>query len=184
MIYRRIGSRPLSLTYTHPTQPPTHSEGYSLWFCEYQYNEELSKLFMTCNLVSGFVQRTDELRKWAFGVMWITGEDAPGKQKITGCWLMRGHSDEYIKSANPDAEYYNWTKVATPVSDADKAKIKEWWCSETTVGGLPVLDCKVRCVACLSLALMMGMDLPARPTTDDLTTNRSPTDTHPSQVFK
>lgn len=37
------------------------SEGYSLWYCEYQFNNELSKLFMTCNLVSGFVQRTDEV---------------------------------------------------------------------------------------------------------------------------
>lgn len=119
------------------------SEGYSLWFCEYQYNSELSKLFMTCNLVSGFVQRTDELRKWAFGCMWISGEDAPGKQVISGCWLMRGHSDEYIKSANPDAEYYNWTKVATPVSDADKKKVQEYWCSDATLAGLPVLDCKV-----------------------------------------
>jgi elongation factor 1-gamma len=55
----------------------------------------------------------------------------------------RGQSDEYIKSANPDAEYYTWTKVPLPVSDADKAKIKELWCSETTVEGRPVLDCKV-----------------------------------------
>lgn len=119
------------------------AEGYSLWFCEYQFNNELSKLFMTCNLVSGFVQRTDELRKWAFGCMWILGEDAPGKQVITGLWLMRGHSDEYIKSANPDAEYYNWTQVKTPVSAEDKEKVKAWWCSDATLNGLPVLDCKV-----------------------------------------
>lgn len=37
-------------------------EGYSLWYCTYNYNHELTKLFMTCNLVSGFVQRTDEVR--------------------------------------------------------------------------------------------------------------------------
>eukprot|EP00624_Nannochloropsis_granulata_P003804 evm.model.NODE_29288_length_12747_cov_24.130932.3 len=119
------------------------STGYSLWFCEYQYNSELQKLFMTCNLVSGFVQRTDELRKWAFGCMWITGEDAPGKQVVSGCWLMRGQSDEYIKNANPDAEFYTWTKVATPVSDADKKKVQEYWCSDESLAGLPVLDCKV-----------------------------------------
>eukprot|EP00952_Eustigmatos_sp_NYUAD-ZCMA_P011516 46741-Eustigmatos_ZCMA.PRE.1 len=38
------------------------AEGYSLWYCKYQYNQELTKLFMTCNLVGGFVQRTDEVR--------------------------------------------------------------------------------------------------------------------------
>lgn len=119
------------------------SEGYSLWFCQYNHNDELQKLFMTCNLVSGFVQRTDELRKWAFGCMWISGEDAPGKQVISGCWLMRGQSDEYIKNANPDAEYYTWTKVATPVSAEDKKKVQEYWCSDATLAGLPVLDCKV-----------------------------------------
>jgi elongation factor 1-gamma len=119
------------------------SLGYSLWFCNYQYNSELTKLFMTCNLVSGFVQRTDELRKWAFGCMWILGEDAPGKMEIRGLWLMRGQSDSYIKSANPDAEFYTWTKVPTPVSDEDKKKVQEYWCSDDSLVGLPVLDCKV-----------------------------------------
>lgn len=38
---------------------------------------------------------------------------------------------------------YDWTKVATPVSDADKALVTEMWCSETTVEGRPVLDGKV-----------------------------------------
>lgn len=38
---------------------------------------------------------------------------------------------------------YDWTKVATPVSDEDKALVTEMWCSETTVEGRPVLDGKV-----------------------------------------
>lgn len=38
---------------------------------------------------------------------------------------------------------YDWIKVATPVSDADKALVTEMWCSETTVEGKPVLDGKV-----------------------------------------
>lgn len=38
---------------------------------------------------------------------------------------------------------YDWAKVATPVSDEDKALVTEMWCSETTVEGRPVLDGKV-----------------------------------------
>jgi len=56
---------------------------------------------------------------------------------------MRGQRDEYIKTANPDAEYYTWTKVPTPVSAEDKKKVQEYWCSDATLAGLPVLDCKV-----------------------------------------
>lgn len=28
-------------------------ENYSIWFGEYKYNEELSKVFMSCNLIGG-----------------------------------------------------------------------------------------------------------------------------------
>lgn len=38
---------------------------------------------------------------------------------------------------------YDWVKIATPVSDEDKALVTEMWCSETTVEGRPVLDGKV-----------------------------------------
>lgn len=41
------------------------------------------------------------------------------------------------------SDRYDWTKVATPVSDADKALVTDMWCSETTLEGRPVLDGKV-----------------------------------------
>ena len=28
-------------------------ENFSIWYCEYKYNDELSKIFMTANLVNG-----------------------------------------------------------------------------------------------------------------------------------
>lgn len=43
------------------------AEGWSLWICRYKFNEENTRLFMTSNLVGGFVQRSGEIRKWAFG---------------------------------------------------------------------------------------------------------------------
>lgn len=45
------------------------SEGYSLWLQVYNYNEENKRTFMTSNAVGGFQQRTEEIRKWSFGVM-------------------------------------------------------------------------------------------------------------------
>merc|ERR1711976_105055 len=42
---------------------------YSIWFCEYKYAEELSRIFMTCNLIGGMFQRLDKLRKNAFASM-------------------------------------------------------------------------------------------------------------------
>lgn len=38
---------------------------------------------------------------------------------------------------------YDWIRVKTPVSDEDKALIKEFWCSETTLEGRPIVDGKV-----------------------------------------
>ncbi|CBJ27519.1 eukaryotic elongation factor-1 B gamma [Ectocarpus siliculosus] len=118
------------------------AEGWSLWICRYKYNAENTRLFMTSNLVGGFIQRSGEIRKWAFGCMQITGEE--GKELIvSGAWLIRGQSIQPMVDANDDANWYDWVKVATPVSDADKALVTEMWCSETTVEGRPVLDGKV-----------------------------------------
>jgi elongation factor 1-gamma len=61
----------------------------SIWFCEYKYPEELTQIFMTCNLVAGFFQRLDKLRKNAFGSMCVFGEN--NNNTITGVWFWRGH---------------------------------------------------------------------------------------------
>ena len=63
-------------------------ENLSIWFCEYKYSDELTKVFMTCNLISGFYQRLDKLRKNGFGSMCVFGED--NNNTITGVWFWRG----------------------------------------------------------------------------------------------
>lgn len=116
-------------------------EGYSVWFCDYNYNNENTMMFMTCNAVGGFIQRSEAMRKFAFGVMDIVGEE--GKSiEITGCWLFRGDSEKHMIEANPDAEYYTWKKV-TNFDDAMKKKIGEYWCNEDTLNGKPIADSKV-----------------------------------------
>ncbi|KAF3606833.1 hypothetical protein DY000_02044846 [Brassica cretica] len=63
-------------------------EGYSLWFCDYKYNDENMVSFVTLNKVGGFLQRMDLARKYAFGKMLICGAEGPFKVK--GLWLFRG----------------------------------------------------------------------------------------------
>jgi len=116
-------------------------EGYSIYFCDYKYNEDNTMLFMTCNAVGGFLQRSEEMRKYAFGVMDVIGEE--GKElKITGCWLFRGDSEKPMLDANPEGEYYQWTKV-TNFDDATKAKVAAYWVNEDDLEGMKIQDSKV-----------------------------------------
>ena len=62
--------------------------GYSIWIGEYKYNDELSKVFMTSNLLSGYIQRVEKLRKYGFGSLIIFGEEP--SLEIGVCFLVRG----------------------------------------------------------------------------------------------
>lgn len=63
-------------------------ENYSIWFGEYKYPEELSKVFMSSNLIGGMFQRLDKMRKNAFASSCVFGED--GNNTISGVWVWRG----------------------------------------------------------------------------------------------
>lgn len=104
-------------------------KGWSIFRGDYNYNDELKVLFMTSNLVGGFIQRTDEIRKWLFGTMSIRGEE--GKlMKITAYYLIRGQNIKPLIDCNDDAACYTWTKVAgddVPVTEENKNLIKNYW---------------------------------------------------------
>ncbi|GFQ00582.1 elongation factor 1-gamma 2 [Phtheirospermum japonicum] len=85
-------------------------EGYSLWFCDYKYNDENTVSFVTLNKVGGFLQRMDLARKYAFGKMLVIGSEPPFKVK--GLWLFRGTEvPQFIIDECYDMELYEWTKV-------------------------------------------------------------------------
>lgn len=120
-------------------------EGYSLWQQDYNYNEDNKRIFMTANAVTGFQQRSDEIRKWAFGIMDVLGTEET-KLEITGVWLLRGDTVEHMTNANDDANWYSWKKLAgkdTPLTDEVKAKVAAYWCSENELNGMPIQDSKV-----------------------------------------
>lgn len=95
-------------------------DGYSFWLADFKYNDENTVLFMTANLLGGFMQRMDASRKIAFGNLLIFNEQAPFQ--IQHCWMFRGQEiPETVKDV-PDFESYNWTKL-DPVNNADHKKL-------------------------------------------------------------
>ncbi|XP_044414924.1 elongation factor 1-gamma 2 [Triticum aestivum] len=90
-------------------------EGYSLWFCDFKYNEENTVSFVTMNKVGGFLQRMDLCRKYAFGKMLVIGSQPPFKVK--GLWLFRGPEiPQFVMDEVYDMALYDWAKV--DLSDA------------------------------------------------------------------
>eukprot|EP01018_Ginkgo_biloba_P038183 Gb_08439 [translate_table: standard] len=115
-------------------------EGYSLWFCEYKYNDENTVSFVTLNKVTGFLQRMDLARKYAFGKMLIIGKEGPFKVK--GVWLFRGQEiPKFVMDECYDMELYEWTKV--DISDeAQKERVNAMIEDQEPFEGEPLLDAK------------------------------------------
>jgi elongation factor 1-gamma len=121
------------------------AEGWSLWYQVYKFNEDNKRIFMTSNAIGGFQQRSDEIRKWAFGVMDVLGTEET-KLEIRGIWLFRGDTVDHMVSANDDANWYTWTKLVgkgLPPTDEVKAQVKAFWTEETELEGMPIQDSKV-----------------------------------------
>ncbi|KAI3861020.1 hypothetical protein MKX03_026689 [Papaver bracteatum] len=115
-------------------------EGYSLWFCDYKYNDENLVSFVTLNKVGGFLQRMDLARKYAFGKMLIIGTEAPFKVK--GLWLFRGQEiPQFIMDECYDMELYEWTKV--DISDENqKERVNQMIEDQEPFEGEALLDAK------------------------------------------
>jgi elongation factor 1-gamma len=115
-------------------------EGYSLWFCDYKYNDENTVSFVTMNKVGGFLQRMDLARKYAFGKMLIIGAEAPFKVK--GLWLFRGTEiPEFVMNECYDMELYDWKKV--DISDeAQKERVNQMIEDHEPFEGEALLDAK------------------------------------------
>ncbi|KAI3868453.1 hypothetical protein MKW92_021841 [Papaver armeniacum] len=115
-------------------------EGYSLWFCDYKYNDENTVSFVTLNKVGGFLQRMDLARKYAFGKMLIIGSEEPFKVK--GLWLFRGPEiPQFIMDECYDMELYEWTKV--DISDENqKERVNQMIEDQEPFEGEALLDAK------------------------------------------
>jgi len=84
-------------------------EGYSIWRVDYKYNDELTKVFMSSNLIGGFFNRLERARKYAFGSLVVLGED--NANSISGYFLIRGNEIPEEVSDAADFESYTFEKV-------------------------------------------------------------------------
>ncbi|GAB6020135.1 Elongation factor 1-gamma 1 [Chamberlinius hualienensis] len=109
-------------------------DNFSIWYCEYKYPQELTKVYMSCNLISGMFQRLDKMRKNAFGSMILFGED--DKSTIAGIWVWRGHqlAFELASDWQVDFESYNWKKLDAN-SEETKKIVNEYFFWEGEFGG-------------------------------------------------
>jgi len=109
-------------------------DGWSIWFSDYKYNNECTKLFMTNNLVGGWMQRLDKFRKYGFGSVLIFGEE-PNLQ-VAGCWLVRGQETPAELKESDDYEHHTWRKA--DLSNAkDKSAVEDFWAWNGQFEGRP-----------------------------------------------
>jgi len=101
-------------------------ENYSIWFGEYKYNEELTQVFMSCNLIGGMFQRLDKMRKQAFGSVCVFGEN--NNSSISGVFVWRGQGLAFELSPDwqVDYEVYSWKKL-DPESEETKKTVAQYF---------------------------------------------------------
>ncbi|CAM4825175.1 unnamed protein product [Rotaria magnacalcarata] len=110
------------------------STHWSIWLCEYKYPEELTKVFMTCNLISGMFQRLDKLHQNAFSSMCVFGTD--NDNTIAGLWFWYGLElvFELLPDGQADYESYKWTRLQ--VGDEEtKQRINQFFLWEGPYNG-------------------------------------------------
>jgi len=106
-----------------------NSDEFALYLQDFKYQKENKLDFMTNNKAKGFMQRSDGLRKYAFGVMQVLDTtEKDDHYTLKGVWLFQGQDDEGMQLANPEHETFNWTKLDATNPDHKKL-IEDYWCS-------------------------------------------------------
>ncbi|KAL0019967.1 hypothetical protein WJX79_010697 [Trebouxia sp. C0005] len=119
-------------------------EGFSMWLCDYKYNDENTVNYVVMNKVGGFLQRIDYVRKYAFGVMCIL-KNSEGQFPIRGFWIFRGQDiPQMMKDECYDLELYNWEKLDGKALNAtQKDLIESMIAEDDKIEGLEHVECKV-----------------------------------------
>jgi len=102
----------------------TNFEEYSLWRIDYKYNDELTQVFMSSNLIGGFFNRLEGSRKFLFGSLSVYGTS--DNSVIQGAFLTRGQEATPAFDVAPDWESYSFTKL-DPKNADDRALVDSAW---------------------------------------------------------
>jgi elongation factor 1-gamma len=116
------------------------NEGYSMYRFTYKDNADLTKVFMSSNLIGGFFQRLENLRKYGFGSVCVFGED--NNNVICGMFIIRGQEIPELLKDVPDYDSYDIEKV-----NSDDSSIRTEWDSylawDGSAHGKPFADGKI-----------------------------------------
>lgn len=114
-------------------------QGYSVWRMDYEKAEgEGNVVFLTANLMNGYLQRLETFRKYAFGVCGVYGNEPT--LEIRGCWVWRGTEVPFELKDHPSADWYHFKKLDVKNNPADRKIQEEYWTGmeedESVVEGL------------------------------------------------
>lgn len=109
------------------------AEHYSIYHAVYKFKDDLTMPFMTHNLLRGMLQRVEKLRKHAFGVCYVLGDNKD--HNIEALWIFRGQEVAFGLSENwnVDAPSYTFTKL--DVNNKDDKEKAEAFIMAAPVGG-------------------------------------------------
>lgn len=101
------------------------NEGYSIWFVKYiKVKGEGEKLFLTNNLMNGFLQRLEQFRKYAFAVHGVYGEEPT--LEIRGVWVWRGNDHPAELKEVPAYEYHTYERL-DPTKEEHRNLVQQFW---------------------------------------------------------
>jgi len=112
------------------------AENYSLWFCNYKYGDEISMPFMASNLIRGFFQRIEKMRKNSFANMCVFGGKEKGDINISGVWFWKGQNlaFEMCEDWTTDYDCYTWEKLDS-TNPEHRLKVQEYFAWEGKFDG-------------------------------------------------
>merc|ERR1711872_930316 len=102
------------------------AEHYSIWRSDYKFNNELTMVFMSCNLVVGMFQRLEKMKKNAFASAILFGEN--NNSSISGIWVWKGRdlAFDLCEDWAIDSGSYDWKKL-DPKAEETKALVAQYW---------------------------------------------------------
>jgi len=114
-------------------------EGYSIWIGDYKYAEDNKLMLQTLNLVGGYIQRLDQLRKYGFGILAIFGQEP--RLDIGVCFVVRGQELPEELYAADDTLNYNWRKIDCN-STSDVQIVNDYFLWSETINGKVLKEAK------------------------------------------
>lgn len=104
------------------------AEGWSLWHIKYDvYEDEGAKCHMMENMLEGFMQRADFMRKLTYAVQIILGDEPNLQQE--GVWMMRGTEILPESVDHPQFEFYQKKQLDHKKAE-DRKMVENFWTSQ------------------------------------------------------